>query len=63
MSLRLLKIVRENNFFFFFFGLFRAASTAFGDSQARGQIGAVAAGLPYSHSNARSGPICDPHHS
>ena len=31
--------------FFFFFGLFRAAPMACGCSQARGQIGAVAAGL------------------
>ena len=30
---------------FFFFGLFRAAPAAFGDFQARGQIGPVAAGL------------------
>ena len=33
---------------------FRAASAAYGDSQARGGIGAVAASLPYSHSNAGS---------
>ena len=31
-------------FFFFLFGLFRATSVAYGTSQARGQIGAVAAG-------------------
>ena len=31
---------------FFFFGLIRAAPEAYGSSQARGQIGAVAAGLP-----------------
>jgi len=31
--------------FVFFFGLFRAAPTAYGGSQTRGQIGAVAAGL------------------
>ena len=40
--------------FFFFFGLFRAASMAYGSSQARGQIGAVAAGLHTTRSNARS---------
>ena len=33
-------------FFFFFFGLFRATPTAYGGSQARGLIRAVAAGLP-----------------
>ena len=36
---------------FFFF--FRAAPTAYGGSQARGQIRAVAAGLRHSQSNAR----------
>ena len=41
-------------FFFFFFGLFRAAPTAHGSSQARDQIRAVAACLHHSHSNARS---------
>ena len=46
-------------FLSFFFGLFafsRATSVAYGDSQARGQIGAVAAGLHRSHSNAGSEP-------
>ena len=40
-----------------FFGLFafsRAAPAAYGGSQARGLIGAVAAGLGQSHSNTRS---------
>ena len=37
-----------------FFCLFRATPTAYGSSQARGQIGPVAAGLPHSHSNVRS---------
>ena len=40
------------NFIFILF-FFRAASTANVSSQARGQIGAVAAGIHYSHSNAR----------
>ena len=43
--------------FFFFFGLFaisRAVPTAYGGSQARGPIGAVASGLGQSHSNAGS---------
>ena len=39
---------------FFFFGLFRAAPTAYGGSQARGQNGAVAATYTTAHRNARS---------
>ena len=39
---------------FFFFCLFRATPTANGGSQARGQIGATAAGLGHSHSNTGS---------
>ena len=42
--------------FFFFFLLFRAAPEAYGSSQARGRIGAAAAGLHHSHSNTRSEP-------
>ena len=41
-------------FSFFVFCLFRATPVAYGGSQARGQGGAVAASLHYSHSNARS---------
>ena len=37
----------------FQFLLFRAAPEAHGGSQARGQIGATAAGLCHSHSNGR----------
>ena len=44
---------------FFFFGLFRAVLLAYGGSQARGWIGAVA-GLYHSHSNARSKPCLQP---
>ena len=40
----------------FFFCLFRAVPLARGNSQARGQIGAVAAGLHHSHSNTGSEP-------
>ena len=40
--------------FFVFVCHFRAAPVAFGGSQARGGIGAVAASLRHSHSNARS---------
>jgi len=38
-------------FFFFFFCLFRAAPMAYGGSQARGLIGAVATSLRHSHSH------------
>ena len=38
------------------FVFFRAAPVAYGDSQARGLIGAVAASLRHSHSNVRSEP-------
>ena len=44
-------------FFFFFFWpfcLFRATPAVYGGSQARGPIGAVAAGLHHSHSNTTS---------
>ena len=49
--------------FFLFFCLFafsRAAPVAYGGSQARGLIGAVAAGLCQSHSNAGSQPRLQP---
>ena len=39
---------------FLFIYFFRAAGLAYGSSQTRGQIGAAAAGLHHSHSNARS---------
>ena len=39
---------------------FRAAHMAYGSSQARGQIGAIAAGLRQSHSNAGSEPCLQP---
>ena len=41
---------------FFVFCLFRATPAAYGGSQPRGRIGAVAAGLHHSHSNAFSEP-------
>ena len=44
--------VEGHNPTFFFF--LRATPTAYGGSQARGQIGVVAAGLRHSHSNAGS---------
>ena len=40
--------------------LFRAALAAYGGSQARGRIGATAAGLNHSHSNAGSEPHLQP---
>uniref|UniRef100_A0A8D1VYM5 Sec1 family domain containing 1 n=1 Tax=Sus scrofa TaxID=9823 RepID=A0A8D1VYM5_PIG len=49
--------------FFFFFDLFvfsRVALVAYGGSQARGPIGAVATGLCQSHSNAGSEPHLQP---
>ena len=50
-------------FFFFFFCVFAiswAAPVAYGGSQARGAIGAVAAGLHQSHSNSGSEPRLQP---
>ena len=49
-------------FFFFPFVclLFRVVPEAYGGSQTRGQIRAVAAGLRHSHSNARSEPRVQP---
>ena len=43
-------------FFFYLFVLFRATPVAYGGSQVRGLIRAVAVGLRQSHSNARSEP-------
>ena len=45
---------------FFFFRLFRAAPMDYRGSQARGPIGAAAAGLPHSHSNTGSEPRLRP---
>lgn len=46
--------------FFGLFCLFRSTPMVYGGSQARGQIGATAAGLRHSHSNARSKPRLRP---
>ena len=43
-----------NIYLFFLFAFSRATPTAYGGSQARGLMGAVAAGLHHSHSNAGS---------
>ena len=50
-------------FHFLFFCIFRTTLAAYGDSQARGLIGAVAASLCQSHSNTRSQPHLHLHHS
>ena len=47
-------------FFFLFFFFFRATLAAYGGSQARGPIGAIAAGLHHSHSHIRSEPRLPP---
>ena len=50
-----------------FFCFFMATPTAYGGSQARGQIGTVVTGLHHSHSTATVTPypscVCDLHHS
>ena len=48
------------NFYFLSFVFFRAAPAAYGGSQARGLIGAVATSLCQSHSNAVSEPRLQP---
>ena len=48
------------SFFFFVFLSFRAALVAYGGFQARGRIGAVAAGLCHSHGNMGSKPRLRP---
>ena len=45
---------------FFVFCLFMATPMEYGSSQARGLIGAVAAGLRQRHSNSRSEPRLQP---
>ena len=63
---RLLRVVSLSFFFFFFFLSFclfvfsRATAVAYGDSQARGLIGAAATGLHHSDSNAVSKPRLRP---
>ena len=48
------------SFFFWLFAFSRAAPVAYAGSQARGLIGAVAAGLHHSHSNRGSEPHLQP---
>ena len=47
-------------FLFLIFGLFRAVLVVYVSSQARGPIGATAAGLHHSHSNTGSDPHLRP---
>ena len=47
-------------YYLFIYLLFRATPSAYGNSQARGWIGAVAVGLRYSHSNVLSEPCLWP---
>ena len=47
-------------FFFFFFAISWAAPAAYGGSQARGLIRAIAARLCHSHSNVGSEPYLQP---
>ena len=55
-----LKESTKKIFFFFFFGFFRAALVVYGRSQAKERIGAAAANLRHSHSNAGSQPHLRP---
>ena len=47
-------------FFFVFLPFLELLPAAYGGSQARGRIGAIAAGLRHSHSNAGSEPRLQP---
>ena len=69
MHLEHFQKIKTLNFFFLFFCLLSfvvvvaiswAAPTAYGGSQARGRIGAVATGLRQSHSSAGSEPRLQP---
>ena len=51
---KLLSMYLFTSFSIYLFSLFRAASVAYGSFQARGRIGAAAAGPSHSHSNAGS---------
>ena len=57
LKVRIAKVLK---FLFIYFLLFRAAPAVYGGSQARDVIGAVAAGLRQSHSNAGSEPRLQP---
>ena len=53
-------VVQHLNVFCLSVFLFRATPAAYGSSQARGPIGATAAGLSHIHSNAESEPHLRP---
>ena len=53
-------LVQQGKGALFFFCLFRATLAAYGSSQARGLMGATAAGLHHSHRNAISEPLLGP---
>ena len=60
MDIQLFTYIHLFFFFFVFFAISWAAPTAYGGSQARGRIGAVATSLCQSHSNAGSEPRLKP---
>ena len=49
-------LFKASSFILFYYYFFRATSAAYGNSQARCQIGMGAAGLHHSHSNVGSKP-------
>ena len=59
-DIKLLCQVAIKFLFSLFFFLSTAAPTTYGGSQARGQIGAAAAGLHHSYSQARSETLLEP---
>ena len=60
LLLLILHIYHVIFFFLALFRLFRAVPAAYGGSQARGSIRAVAAGPRHSHSNTGSEPLLQP---
>ena len=58
-TLRMCTYVHTRVIIYLFIYLFKAMHMAYGGSQARGLIGAAAAGLHHSHSNARSEPCLE----
>ena len=65
VSTNYLMLISLYTYLFFprLFAFSRAAPAAYGGSQARGLIGAVATGLRQSHSNADRSRVCNLHHS
>ena len=50
----------HTHYYIYIYSLFRATLATYGGSQARGRIGATAASLHHSHSNAGSKPHVQP---